>query len=45
VKALMRAIDGRQQETLSQICRRLRAGDALKFVKEIMMEDEEWGEG
>jgi DNA-binding MarR family transcriptional regulator len=39
VKALMRAIDGRKQETLSQICRQLREGDVLKFVSEMTHED------
>jgi len=40
VKSLMRAIDAREQETLSRICRKLREGDVLKFVREIRMEDE-----
>lgn len=40
VKALMRAIDGRQQETLCEICRQVREGDILKFVSEITREDE-----
>src|SRR6185437_14592790 len=35
VKSLMRALDGREQQTLSRLCRKLREGDALKFVKEI----------
>lgn len=39
VKALMRAIDGRRQATLSEICRKLRAGDVVKFVKEMVMTD------
>jgi DNA-binding MarR family transcriptional regulator len=39
VKALMRAIDGRQQETLCEICRQLREGDILKFVGEITREE------
>jgi MarR family transcriptional regulator, 2-MHQ and catechol-resistance regulon repressor len=41
VKALMRAIDGRQQETLSLICRKLRAGDPVRFFVEITHEDED----
>jgi len=39
VKALMRAIDGRQQETLCEICRQLREGDIWKFVGEITREE------
>ena len=39
VKALMRALDGREQETLGRLCRKLRAGDVVKFVSEIMHED------
>jgi DNA-binding MarR family transcriptional regulator len=39
VKALMRAISGRQQRILSAICRQLRAGDIVKFVREIRMEE------
>jgi DNA-binding MarR family transcriptional regulator len=41
VSAIMRGIDPREQETLSRICRKLREGDAVKFVREIRMEDEE----
>ncbi len=41
VKAFMRALDGRQQETLSEICRKLREGDALKFCQEMMFLDAE----
>lgn len=40
VKALMRAIDGREQETLGEICRKLRAGHILKFMSEIAHQDE-----
>ena len=32
--------DAREQDTLSRICRKLRAGDVLKFMREIRMEDE-----
>jgi DNA-binding MarR family transcriptional regulator len=35
VKALMRVLDGREQETLSRLCRKLSAGDILKFAKEM----------
>ena len=41
VKALMRALDGREQETMSRLCRKLRAGDIVKFVSEITHEDVE----
>jgi DNA-binding MarR family transcriptional regulator len=38
VKAMMRALDGREQETLSRLCRRLRASDVMKFVSELAHE-------
>jgi MarR family transcriptional regulator, 2-MHQ and catechol-resistance regulon repressor len=41
VKSLMRVLDAREQDTLSRICRKLVAGDVMKFVREITMEDEE----
>ena len=41
VKELMRDLGRREQETLSRICRKLRAGDVVKFIKEIRMEDED----
>jgi DNA-binding MarR family transcriptional regulator len=41
IKALMRALDGREQESLSKMCRKLREGDVVKFVSEIMHEDAE----
>jgi len=41
VKALMRAITGRQQRILSTICQQLIAGDIVKFVREIRMEEVE----
>lgn len=41
VKSLMRAIDGREQESLSRICRKLRKGDPVKFFAEITHEDED----
>jgi DNA-binding MarR family transcriptional regulator len=44
VKSHMRAIDGREQQTLSRVCRKLREGDIIKFVREITMVDVEEGE-
>ena len=41
VKALMRVLDGREQETLARLCLKLRAGDVLKFASEMMHEDVE----
>jgi len=41
VKALMRAITGQQQSTLSKICGQLRRGDLARFVREIRMEEVE----
>jgi len=41
VKALMRAITGYQQLTLSRICGQLRRGDLARFVREIRMEEVE----
>jgi DNA-binding MarR family transcriptional regulator len=41
VKALMRALDGREQESLSQMCEKLREGDVVKFLREMQMMDEE----
>jgi DNA-binding MarR family transcriptional regulator len=41
VKALMRAITGKHQRMLSKICRQLVAGDIVKFVREIRMEEAE----
>jgi DNA-binding MarR family transcriptional regulator len=35
VKALMRALDGREQDTLSHLLRKLTEGDILKFIKEM----------
>jgi hypothetical protein len=37
VKAEMKVLDGRQQETLSRMCVKLREGDAVKFLKELMI--------
>jgi DNA-binding MarR family transcriptional regulator len=39
VKALMRAITGKQQKMLSKICRQLVVGDVVRFVREIRMEE------
>jgi DNA-binding MarR family transcriptional regulator len=39
VKALMRALHGREQQTLSRLCTKLRKGDVLKFISEITHED------
>ena len=41
VKAWMRALEGREQLTLSYLCRKPREGDVLKFVSEITHEDRE----
>jgi MarR family 2-MHQ and catechol resistance regulon transcriptional repressor len=41
VKALMRVLDGREQESLSRLCRKLREGDVLKFASEMMHVDVE----
>jgi DNA-binding MarR family transcriptional regulator len=35
VKALMRALDGREQETLSMLCRKLRDFDVMRFLSEL----------
>lgn len=40
VKALTRALHGREQQTLVEICRKLRAGAILKFMSEIAHLDE-----
>lgn len=39
IKAYMRALDGRQQETLSALCRKLREGDIVRFISEMEHED------
>jgi len=42
MKALMRALDSREQQSLSRLCRKLRSGDALlKFLQEIRMVEED----
>jgi hypothetical protein len=40
VKSLLRVLDAREQDTLSRICRKLREGDVVKFVRELTMERE-----
>jgi MarR family transcriptional regulator, 2-MHQ and catechol-resistance regulon repressor len=42
VKALMRVLDAREQESISKICRKLRSREAVfKFLREIRMVDED----
>ena len=41
VKALMRALDARDQESLFRICRKLREGNPARFFAELRQEDEE----
>jgi predicted ArsR family transcriptional regulator len=41
VKAYMRALDGRQQQTLAELCRKIRKGDAKRFISELEHEDVE----
>ncbi|MFZ0737656.1 MAG: MarR family transcriptional regulator [Candidatus Acidiferrales bacterium] len=43
VKAEMRTLEGREQKTLSHLCRKLRGGDVEKFFREFRMMD--WNEG
>jgi len=43
VKALMRALHGREQETLSRLCRKLREGLSMNYFKELRIIRE--GEG
>ncbi|HUA01775.1 MAG TPA: MarR family transcriptional regulator [Candidatus Aquilonibacter sp.] len=40
VKSLLRVLDAREQNTLSRICRKLREGDVVKFVRELTTERE-----
>jgi hypothetical protein len=42
VKAWMRVLDAREQQSLSRLCRRLRQGDVVKFVKDIRVVDRDW---
>lgn len=39
IYALMRAIDMREAERLSRTCRKIREGDAVKLIRELMMDD------
>jgi hypothetical protein len=39
VYAFMRAIDAREVDTLSRACKKLREGDIMKLLNEIMTED------
>ncbi|MGA3292795.1 MAG: hypothetical protein ABSE45_02295 [Candidatus Acidiferrales bacterium] len=41
VKSLLRVLDSREQMSLSRLCRKLREGDVVKFLREITHEDEE----
>jgi hypothetical protein len=45
VKALMRAIDAREKDSIVRACQKLRKGDSLKFLREISMEEPEDAEG
>jgi hypothetical protein len=38
----MRVLDAREQQMLERLCRRLREGDVVKFVKDIRVMDREW---
>ena len=42
VKAWMRVLDAREQQSLSRLSRRLRQGDVVKFVKDIRVVDRDW---
>ena len=39
IYALMKVIDPREMDRLSRSCRRIREGDPLKLIQELMMED------
>jgi MarR family 2-MHQ and catechol resistance regulon transcriptional repressor len=41
VKAEMRVLDGREQQTLSRLCQKVREGNAVKLVKELLKMDAE----
>jgi DNA-binding MarR family transcriptional regulator len=45
VKAWMRVLDAREQESLARLCGKLREGDIVKFVKDIRVVDREWWYG
>jgi DNA-binding MarR family transcriptional regulator len=39
VRALMRVLDAREQDSISKVCRKLRRGDAMKFLTEMSFEE------
>ena len=39
VKALMRVLDGREQDTLRKLCEKLREEDIMKYMQEMAYED------
>jgi hypothetical protein len=39
VKALMRVLDGREQDTLRKLCEKLREEDIVKYIQEMTYED------
>jgi len=41
VKAEMKVLDGREQKTLAELCRKLREGDMVRYIKELTMPDAE----
>jgi DNA-binding MarR family transcriptional regulator len=41
VYAFMRVIDPREMDRFSRTCQRIREGDPIKLIKELMMEDVE----
>jgi len=41
MKSIMRGINAREMESLSRICRKLREGDAVKFLRELRMMEED----
>jgi DNA-binding MarR family transcriptional regulator len=41
VKAMMRALDAREQDSLFRICRKLREGNPVRFFAELTHEDED----
>jgi uncharacterized protein with von Willebrand factor type A (vWA) domain len=49
VKAEMRALDGREQQSLARLCQKLRRGNLERFMREIVLvnpeETEEWQSG
>jgi MarR family 2-MHQ and catechol resistance regulon transcriptional repressor len=45
VRAQMRVLQGREQQKLSVLCRKLRKGDPVKFLREMMWEDVNESEG